>query len=97
MTVYAYVGKEPCGCIRAATVDRVETAKYMRRDVDSFLKHGMTLERMPIEVVRKKFCLANHKKGCPHPDLGRGCQSRKRPESRQGRDAKTTGKAPESD
>lgn len=66
--VYSYVGISPCGCIRAATVDNPEHAKYVRRDVAAFMRYGDTIERMEIERARIQFCMDKHPKktGCPH-------------------------------
>ena len=71
-TTYAYIGVSPCGCIRAATVDNPQHAKEVRKDVASFMRYGDTIERMPVEQVRVKFCVDKHLyKGkavtCPHP------------------------------
>ncbi len=71
MNEFAYVGIDPCGCVRAATVDNPVHAKEARRDVREFMKHGI-IERWPIEQARQSLCFTNHPtrgkdKGCPHP------------------------------
>jgi hypothetical protein len=67
-----YVGIAPCGCIQAATMDTSENTRK-RNDVSSFLKWG-SVERVPVETIRKQLCLTKHPKNiCPHPE---GCPSR---------------------
>jgi len=69
MTEYAYVGISPCGCIRATVVDNPGRAKWVRKEVASFMRAGDTIERMAVELVRVRFCTDIHprKGGCPHP------------------------------
>mgnify|MGYP001610563214 CR=1 FL=1 len=69
LQAYAYVGIDPCGCIRAATVDGPAWGRDVRRDINAFLRYGGTVERMEIERVRVQFCVTKHgpKGKCPHP------------------------------
>lgn len=66
----AYVGVEPCGCIRAVTVDNPDHAKDVRRNVLEFLRFG-TVERMSVEKARVALCFDKHgtkNNVCPHPN-----------------------------
>ena len=73
MTMMAYVGVSPCGCIRAAVADRPEHAKAVSKDVASFIANGDIVERMSGDQVRVKFCFDKHQQPrgkptvCPHP------------------------------
>lgn len=49
---FAYVGRKPCGCIGAAFVDKPEHAKDIAREVASWIRDGLTVERMTTEEVR---------------------------------------------
>jgi hypothetical protein len=63
----AYVGIAPCGCMRAAVVDEPKHAKDVRKDVSGFMRDGLTVERVPVALVRVRLCLDKHPKvGCPH-------------------------------
>ena len=50
---HAYIAKAPCGCIVAAVVDSSEHKKDVAKDIASFLKDGLAIERHLIEDVRK--------------------------------------------
>ena len=65
---FAYVGITECGCMRAATVDDPKHKKEVKRDVAHFMKWSDHIERVPVEAVRVRLCMADHKPGCPHPN-----------------------------
>ena len=64
---HAYIGIARCGCVLGVTIDNPAHAKEVRRDVQAFMRAGDTIERVTVEVAREKFCIVNHRKGCPHP------------------------------
>lgn len=47
---FAYVGKRPCGCVRAVTVDAAD--KLTAKDVSDFIRRGLAVERVPVEDAR---------------------------------------------
>ena len=55
----AYVGRKPCGCLVAATVD--DGSHNVADDVRDFILRGYTIEHVPIEGMRLKRCT------CPKP------------------------------
>ena len=66
--VFAYQAIDPCGCVRAATIDDPKHAKEVKRDLAQFLKHAAYIERVPLEKVRVTLCTDKHpKEVCPHP------------------------------
>lgn len=57
---HSYIGRAPCGCVRAATVDLASDPKGVARDVADFIKDGLTIERVPHQYVRDNLWR------CPH-------------------------------
>jgi hypothetical protein len=49
---HCYVGKLACGCIVAVTSDEPDCPKRVAKDVASFVREGMTIERMTLEAFR---------------------------------------------
>lgn len=47
-----YIGRSSCGCARAVVVDNPQHAKQVAKDVASFIKDGLTIERVTCEYVR---------------------------------------------
>lgn len=68
MSGFAYAAIKPCGCMVAATVDRPEWAKSTAKDVASYLRDGLRVERLTIEEVRAKLGPCH----CPVPPEGDG-------------------------
>ena len=64
MSSMAYVGLKPCGCIGAAFVDRPEYAKDIAREVASWIRNGLTVERMTTEEVRAADWKCTHTTTC---------------------------------
>jgi len=60
VTAMAYVGRKPCGCIGAAFVDKPEYAKDIAREVASWIRDWLTVERMTTEEVRAADCKCTH-------------------------------------
>ncbi len=59
-TKMAYIGKKPCGCVVAATVDDGKTPKATANDVRDFIRSGYTVERVPLADVKLKRCNCAH-------------------------------------
>ena len=58
---FCYVGIKECGCMASAIVDCERTRpKEIARFMRDTLKEGLTIERIPIERVRKELM------SCPH-------------------------------
>ena len=58
---FCYVGIKKCGCMASAIVDCERTrSKEIARFMRDTLKEGLTIERAPIERVRKELI------PCPH-------------------------------
>ena len=55
MSEHAYVGVKKCGCAVAAVVDNPDHAKDVAKEVADFIKSGLTIERVPVEVVRARL------------------------------------------
>lgn len=51
----AYVGIKSCGCVVAATVDNPAHQKEVAKDVATFIKEGLTIERKTCAWVRENF------------------------------------------
>lgn len=60
-TDYSYIGRLPCGCVVAVTVDYGD--KDTATDVAEFIKDGLTVERVTHDYVRENFVTEDH---CPH-------------------------------
>lgn len=52
---YAYVGRRPCGCVRAATVDDHRDPRRIARNVAEMIESGLAVERVPTAYVRVAF------------------------------------------
>jgi hypothetical protein len=61
---HAYVSTTPCGCAIGATVDNPLHARDVRQFVIDELKHHCSINRVPIEEVRRMVF------GCEHKDEG---------------------------
>lgn len=61
----AYIGVNPCGCVVAITVDRREYAKHTRKDVNGYLKSGLTVERVTVAAGVER--IKNRKECCRQP------------------------------
>lgn len=48
----AYVGRMPCGCAPAVTVDDRESAQYVARDIAEWVRKGWTVERHKVSAIR---------------------------------------------
>ncbi len=73
ITEYAYIGIAPCGCVQAATIDRPEHKKEVRKDVMGMMK-WVTIERTLVPQARIRLCWEQQPKDvCPHPQ---GCPTR---------------------
>ncbi len=48
MSVYAYIGRKPCGCVVAATVDSLEHAEDVAKDLVGWVRRGWAVERLPV-------------------------------------------------
>jgi len=66
-----YVGRAPCGCIRAVIVDADDARWLTAITAARWLRSGLTIERMAVETVRTT--------SLTRPD----CQTHRQPE-RQG-------------
>jgi hypothetical protein len=60
----AYAARKSCGCLVACTVDLPKYAKDTAKDVAKWIRDGLTVERLDVEVVRQQF------KSCPHKKVG---------------------------
>lgn len=63
---HSYVGVLPCGCRVAATVDTPGDEKRVAKDVASFIKDGLRVERVTNEEVRLTLRRCTHKEA-PNP------------------------------
>lgn len=70
---HAYMGARPCGCACALLVDNPEHKREVAKDVASWIRSGLTIQRGTIEEARQfwkdKFascpeCAARHKRAC---------------------------------
>ena len=56
----AYIGRKPCGCVVAFTVDSAGHRRQVARETAQWIRDGLTIERHAVEAVRAmKF-------GCSH-------------------------------
>ena len=62
--VFAYIGREKCGCVTCTVVDSPEFRKDTARYVARWLREGMDVERVSVEEARQliKFCRCNEVK-----------------------------------
>ena len=51
---HAYAGIAPCGCIRALSVDVVDAARLVAKDVAAMVRQGLTVERLSLDAVRAR-------------------------------------------
>jgi len=56
---HAYIGRDACGCIKAACIDNPTDVAQTKSDIDEFLGCGLIVLRVPVEegVLSEK---------CPH-------------------------------
>ncbi len=62
----SYIGRAPCGCVRAAMYDDIEDAddrKFMAQELARWIRAGLTIEHVTHAYVRENFCSADR---CPH-------------------------------
>ncbi len=52
---HAYIGIKKCGCVVAAMADLPDHANDVAREVASFIKSGLTIERVSCEEVRVRL------------------------------------------
>ena len=57
-----YIGRKACGCVVCAAVDVPEHRKHTARYLAKWARDGLTIERMPIEEVRKRLMRCPHAK-----------------------------------
>lgn len=62
-----YIGKLSCGCVVAACVDIPRCKKETAQDIASWVRDGMTVERVTGKQVRLTGC--EDKPGCALPKL----------------------------
>jgi len=48
----AYIGRSPCGCVRAATVDDPARARDVAKEIAAMVRGKLTIERVTCESVR---------------------------------------------
>ena len=51
----AYVGRQECGCIIAATVDNPAHKNHVANDLAEWVRDGLTIERLTLEEAREQF------------------------------------------
>lgn len=56
-----YIARKPCGCVVASIHDNRD--KVTAAEVAKWIKAGMTIERVTVDVVREQF---QPNTGCPH-------------------------------
>lgn len=61
MNDFSYIGRKPCGCLVAAVIDDPDHASDVSKAVSSWIKRGLTIERVTHDVVRTEFTSR-----CPH-------------------------------
>lgn len=54
-TEYSYVGYAPCGCMKAAIIDDPARPREVAREVASWIRSGLTVERVKHQIVRDNF------------------------------------------
>jgi hypothetical protein len=52
----SYIAREKCGAIVCCTVDEPQYAKQIAKDVASWIRDGLNVERVNGEVIRQSFC-----------------------------------------
>ena len=50
-----YVAKKSCGCIVAAIIDHPSLRLEIANTLGEWIKRGLTIERVPDEMVRNHF------------------------------------------
>ncbi len=58
----AYMGRKPCDCVVALTVDLPELKKDVAKEIGKWIRDGLTVERVSLEVARESFVICPHKK-----------------------------------
>jgi len=52
---FSYIGRKPCGCMVTAIIDNPDTSRAVATEVASWLRQGLTVERVTHQVVRDEF------------------------------------------
>lgn len=55
---WSYIGRDKAGVAVCAAVDQPEWAKDTAKEVAKWLRQGLTIERVPVEWVRKHLFTA---------------------------------------
>jgi hypothetical protein len=55
MADMAYIGRAKCGCIRAAFMDEPAYAKDIAKEVASWIRSGLTVERIDVVQARAQL------------------------------------------
>jgi len=56
----SYVGRKDCGCMVAAIVDDPQDRRDVAKQVGEWIRHGLTIEWVDVEVVRRELHRCSH-------------------------------------